>query len=306
MHCTEKAWRSLRYRMPLLVGIAVLAFLAYRVAQLWGELSQDIWGGNYPLLGLSLLMLVFHCALLAFAWQLILRVLGVSLGWLTGATVYFYCNFMRYLPGTFWYIPSRVHLSRIRGVVAERSSLSLVLELYLAVLSALLVGAGILATAFGGLSVLLVASLAALLLLGLRPAILLGLVNTILRRIGRAEIIFDLGCRQMLLILLPYLASWILYGVSFWMLLSFLRVPDLPSVWATTSICALSWAAGFLALPIPQGIGVHDAVLAFLLSNYMAVATAGVAALLWRLSVLLADAASTGLAGGLSQLLRRA
>ncbi len=238
------------------------------------------------MLGLSLLMLVFHCALLAFAWQLILRVLGVSLGWLTGATVYFYCNFMRYLPGTFWYIPSRVHLSRIHGVVAERSSPSLVLDLYLAVLSALLLGAGILATAFGSLSVLLVASLAALLLLGLRPAILLGLVNTMLRRIGRAEIIFDLGCRQMLL--------------------NFLRVPDLPSVWATTSICALSWAAGFLALPIPQGIGVHDAVLAFLLSNYMAVATAGVAALLWRLSVLLADAASTGLAGGLSQLLRRA
>jgi hypothetical protein len=160
--------------------------------------------------------------------------------------------------------------------------------------------------ACGSLSVLLVASLAALLLLGLRPAILLGLVNTVPRRIGRAEIIFDLGYREILLILLPYLASRILYVFSFWLLPKFLGLPDSPSTRATTSICALCWAAGFLAMPIPQGIGVRNAVPAFLLSNYMPVGIASLAALLWRLCILLAETASTGLAGGLSQLLRRA
>ena len=57
MRSMERAWRSLRDRMPVLAAIALLAFLGYKVAHLWGELSQHVWGGNYPLLGLSLLIL---------------------------------------------------------------------------------------------------------------------------------------------------------------------------------------------------------------------------------------------------------
>jgi hypothetical protein len=84
----EKAWRSLRDKMPVLDGIGPSALPAYKVEHLWGELSQHVWGGNYPLLGLSLLILISHCALLAFAWQLIPGVLGGSLGWVTEATIY--------------------------------------------------------------------------------------------------------------------------------------------------------------------------------------------------------------------------
>jgi len=301
----ESALKSLRNRIPTLVGIGLLALLAYRVVQLWDELSQYVWGGDYGLLGLSLLILMSYLAVVAFAWELILRVLGASLGWMTGATVWFYSNLMRYLPGTFWYILGRVRLSRSHGVVAEKSSLGLVLESYLELLSALLVGAGILAMAVGSLALVLVGAVAALLLLGLRPVVFLRVVNAILRRIGREQIALDLRYRQMLLILLPYLASWALYGLAFWLLLLFLRVPEPPSPWAAASICALSWAAGFLALPIPQGLGVREAVLTFLLSNYMPVAIASLVALLWRLCILVAEIAAAGMAGGLNQLSRR-
>lgn len=153
---------------------------------------------------------------------------------------------------------------------------------------------------FGGISLLPVACIAAILLLGLRPVVFLRVVNAILRRIGRQEIALDLPYRQMVLLLLPYLASWIVYGVGFWTLLEFLRVPDPPNLWVTTSICALSWAAGFLALPIPQGIGVRDAVLAYLLSAYMPLGVASLSALLWRFCVLVAEVACIGVAGGLS------
>ena len=93
--------------------------------------------------------------------------------------------------------------------------------------------------------------------------------------------------------------------MGFWTLLKFMRVQDSPNLWVTTSICALSWAAGFLALPIPQGIGVRDAVLAYLLSSYMPIAVASLAALLWRFCVLVAEVACTAVAGGFSQLSRR-
>jgi uncharacterized membrane protein YbhN (UPF0104 family) len=300
----ESALKSLRNRIPILIGLGLLTLLAYKVVQLWDEVAQYVWGGDCALLGLSLLILAGYCVVLAFAWQLILRVLGASLGWTTAAAVYFYSNLMRYIPGTFWYIPGRVHLSRSHGVVAEKSSLSLVLESYLELLSALLVGGGALVMAFGGISVVPLAGAAVLLLLGLRPVVFLRVVNAILRRIGREEIALVLPYRQMVLLLLPYLASWALYGLAFWVLLLFLRVPELPSPWATASICALSWVAGFLALPVPQGLGVREAVLTFLLSNYMPVAVASLAALLWRLCMLVAEAACTGVAAGLSRLSR--
>jgi uncharacterized membrane protein YbhN (UPF0104 family) len=297
--------KSVRNRIPILIGLGLLTLLAYKVVQLWDEVAQYVWGGDSALLGLSLLILMSYLALVAFAWERILRVLGASLGWMTGATVWFYSNLMRYVPGTFWYIPGRVKLSRSHGVAAEKSSLSLVLESYLELLSGLLVGGAALVMAFGGSSVVPLAGVSALMLLGLRPVIFLRVVNAILRRIGREEIALDLPYRQMVLLLLPYLASWALYGLSFWVLLLFLRVPEPPSPWAVASICALSWVAGFLALPIPQGLGVREAVLTFLLSNHMPVAIAGLAALLWRLCILVAEAAGAGMAGGLNQLSRR-
>jgi uncharacterized membrane protein YbhN (UPF0104 family) len=300
----EGALKSLRNRIPILIGLGLLTLLAYKVVQLWDEVAQYVWGGDCALLGLSLLILAGYCVVLAFAWQLILRVLGASLGWTTAAAVYFYSNLMRYVPGTFWYIPGRVHLSRSHGVAAEKSSLSIILELFLALVSALLVGAGALGMAFGSISVVPLAGAAVLLVLGLRPVVFLRVVNAVLRRIGREEIALVLPYRQMVLLLLPYLASWALYGLAFWVLLLFLRVPQLPSPWATASICALSWVAGFLALPIPQGLGVREAVLTFLLSNYMPVAVASLAALLWRLCMLVAEAACTGVAAGLSRLSR--
>ncbi len=298
------AMRSVRNRIPLLIGLGLLAFLAYKVVQLWDEVAQYVRGGDPALLGLSLLILMSYLALVAFAWERILRVLGASLGWMTGAAVWFYSNLMRYVPGTFWYIPGRVQLSRSHGVAPEKSSLSLVLELYLELLSGLLVGGGALVKAFGGSSVVPLAGVSALMLLGLRPAVFIRVVNAILRRMGREEIALDLPYRQMVLLLLPYLASWALYGLAFWVLLLFLRVPEPPSPWAAASICALSWVAGFLALPIPQGFGVREAVLTFLLSNHMPVAVASLAALLWRLSMLVAEVACMGVAAGLSRLPR--
>jgi uncharacterized membrane protein YbhN (UPF0104 family) len=295
------AIRSVRNRIPLIIGLALLAFLVYKVVQLWDEVAPYVWGGNYPLLGLSMLILVWYFAVLALAWLLILKALGGSLGWAAGAVAYFYSNLMRYVPGTFWYIPGRVQLCRNHGVVAAKTSLSIILELCLTVLSALLVGSGALVTALGGVTLVPLAGIAVILLVGLRPAVFLRVVNAALRRMGREEIALVLPYRQMLLLLSPYLGSWVLYGFAFWVLLLFLRVPEPPSPWAAASICALSWVAGFLILPIPQGVGVRDAVLAYLLSTYMPIGVASLAALVWRLCILLAEVICTGIAGAFSR-----
>jgi hypothetical protein len=299
------AMKAMRKRMPLLIGLALLTLPTYKVVQLWDEVAEYVRGGDYALLALSLLILMSYLVVVAFAWQWTLRVLGASLGWMRGARVWFYSNLMRYVPGTLWYIPGRVQLSRSHGVAVEKSSLSLVLESYFELLSGLLVGAGALVMAFGAISVLPLAGVAVLLLLGLRPVIFLRLVNAILRRIGREGITLALSYRQMVVLLLPYLASWALYGLAFWVLLLFVRVREPPSPVVTASICALSWVAGFLALPIPQGLGVREAVLTLLLSKYMPVALASLTALLWRLCILLAEIVGAGMAGGLNQLSRR-
>jgi len=283
--------KFLRRVIPAVIGMGLVLFLLCRAARLRELIPEYPWQADYHLLCLSFLILTSSLFLLAVAWYYILRKLGANLRPLAAVSAYFYSNLLRYVPGTFWYTIGRVHLAKRQDVPEDKSSVSLVLELCFSVLSALLVGAGTWVIAPGSVPVLAILGTILFLLVIIWPPFFLRLVNGILRAIRREEIALALRYRDMLLLLTPYVAFWIIYGTGFWVLLRSVYSGSLPSLWATITICALSWVAGFVSFPIPQGIGVREAVMAHLLGAYVPFAVASVVALASRLLMLLAEVA---------------
>lgn len=209
--------------------------------------------------------------------------------------VYFQSNLARYIPGSVWYIPSRIALGTLQGVGAVRTSVGLALEIGLNVWSGLLLGAyaalfflPINDLAFVTLLVLLVL----LSLLVIQPRIMDHLLNLGLRIVRRPTAQIDISLRWAVQVGLISLAIWVAGGLSQFYLLKALYptvgLRDLPGI---TSAVALAWTIGLLVPWAPQGLGVRDGLLVALLQVYVPLPVAVAATVASRLLVVVEDVA---------------
>jgi uncharacterized membrane protein YbhN (UPF0104 family) len=90
--------------------------------------------------------------------------------------------------------------------------------------------------------------------------------------------------------------SWVLYGAAFFLFLhAFTNVPSSALV-ASTGVNALSFLAGYLAVPVPGGIGVRESAMTILLNPMLPAGVAAVVAVGARLWSIVAELGLVGLA----------
>ncbi len=183
--------------------------------------------------------------------------------------MYFQSNLARYIPGSVWYIPSRIALGKLQGIGVIRTSVGLVLEIGLNVWSGLLVGAyaALVFLPINDLafSILLV-RLVLLSLLAIQPWVMDAMLNFGLRILGRPPAQVNAAHGWAVQAGLVSLVIWVAGGLSQFYLLKTLypavSFKDLPGI---TSAVALAWTVGLLVPWAPQGLGVRDGLLVFLL-----------------------------------------
>src|SRR5215204_5514650 len=247
-----------RSRWLTVAVLAVVAgFFVATLAARWNDVISLKWRLEPGLFAVATVLLALSYGLVACLWGLALgRAAGTGLA--AGARIWFLSNLARYVPGNVWSYVGAVELARREGV-ARRVTLAV-----MALTQLLSVGVALLA----GLPVLLAerASLG-------RPA-LLGAVVVVA---GAA--LAALFRRQLLA-------------------LARRRVPeldpaDLPLVVAAY---AAAYAAGFLALLTPAGLGVREGVLVVALAPVLPAGPALVVALLSRLWMMLVELAGAAVA----------
>ena len=189
----------------------------------------------------------------------------------------------RYLPGGIWHTVSRVADLRAQGVSRDQLGTLVVLE-NMAPLSVALVLGGLLALASGQR----IAVVGALIGAG---CILIVLLPTLLRRL------FPQACRasasKEVVAYSLIVAFWSVAGSAF--AVYWLAFPTpLPEGGLAGLLAAyfLSWAAGFVAVFAPQGIGVFEAVASWLLRGNLPFAGVAVLAAGFRATMLAGDIAT--------------
>lgn len=283
--------RKYSQSLSTMLTVGIFGFLLWQLIRGWYRLPAGFFSNvNYPLLFISLAVLIPSLLLVSLRWGLTLRAMNVPIGRWTSVRIWFLSQAGRYLPGGVWSYVGRFYLGRTE-MPQEAVIISMALETGLRVVSELSVF--LLTLPFwannsflGAKGVLLPLGGVGLGLLLLHPALL--------RRLGRTRLLQKVGLRPMdfsglqyrtvLILLAYYILTVLMVGSAFYLFVAaFHPVPPrlLP---ALTGYLAVSVVLGFLVPLVPNGWGVREGVLAFLLSQIMPSSVAmviSVAARIW-------------------------
>jgi hypothetical protein len=238
-------------------------------------------------------MLALICALLAYllqmsAWAVIMRALAAPLRASEVWQGYLLAFLPRYIPGTVWgYLSRNEWLAQHKGVSYATSSLASLLEVTTLLLTAFVYGSCLwVEPRFVGL-----VWLAAV------PALWLNwhYVPHLARRINAGRWSAAIGHAPSLRLGLLgnglYLGFWAAHGAGVFLLGQAFTPLPLAELAPTLACASLAWAVGFLVLFVPAGLGVREATLVTLLTQFttLPVGVATTVALLSRLTTILAE-----------------
>lgn len=224
---------------------------------------------------------------IGLAWRRCLRVLGSRLDTPSALRGYFVGQLGKYVPGGVWAIMGRGEWARREGVPGAIAYSSVLLSMGSAYLAAILLATALLP--FAGLlgSDADARYALVLLLLPLGFALLhpraVGAGLVLMRRLSRRELAVDVPpWAASAGVVARQLPSWALIGVATLLVAAaFGHTGDPANI---VVAAAISWVLGFVALPVPGGIGVREAAfvaLATSLPAAIAATTAVVARLLF-------------------------
>jgi len=287
-----------RRLLAYLFALIVVAFFVAALAGEWPKLAAYDWRLNWGYLAIFAVILFSRPVLSMLGWRwLVLKLGGPLLPFTQAVRVYYAASLSRYLPGTVWYAVGRVALGERAGVSRMVGSLSVLLETAFVTFSGLLISPLALAATplldTAGKLQLFAAAYAVFVLAALalmwRSDLFFALLNWGLKRIGRQPVAVRLTFRDLLLLNLPYLASWLLYALMSYLLTA--AVYPLPFDYAPTvgASFVAAWAVGFLTFIAPNGLGVREGTLVFLLSSLMPTSIALIIAVLSRIGSMLAE-----------------
>jgi uncharacterized membrane protein YbhN (UPF0104 family) len=287
-----------RPRWATVAVLAVVAgFFVATLAARWNDVISLKWRLRPGVFVLACLLLALSYGLVACLWGWALRrAAGTRL--VAGARIWFLSNLARYVPGNVWSYVGAVELARREGV-ARRTTLAV-----MALTQVLSVGVAVVA----GLPVLLAERSR----LG-RPALLGAVVVAVvagLAALFRRQLLalarrripgFELGdltpsASTVALLVVGYAVYWTVTGLAFAALVASLyplAAADVPLVVAAYSA---AYAAGFLALLTPAGLGVREGVLVVALAPVLPAGPALVVGLVARVWMMLAELAGAAIA----------
>ena len=274
-------------RLILLASVVLAIFtswsLGYLILQNWDLLINYEWRFQWGPLAFSFLFYIFNLILVAWGWFLLLRTMGASGRFWDHFQIFVLSDLSKRLPGKYWYITGRMVLYQEYNVtkttVAFASGLEAVLMLNGAIIGYMLSSPWGIQTQHWGLRLLLVSGLSFALI---HPKT----INWLLRRFKRREITHQLAYGKLLGWLAIYASGWLCGGLMLYgWLCAMVPVPltNLPTViaaWTLTGVVSnLIWF-------IPGTLGVRETTLTWLFTQFIAMPTAFLAALLLRVLLL--------------------
>lgn len=281
--------RLLRWVMMLGILVASIWFIAQRVYSEYTTISMSYVKVDIFKLLISWVCIAASTLLGAWEWTLLTKALGGHLDPITGMRIHLISTLSKYMPGYIWPYLSKAYLATRHGVPSNIAIFSVMGELIIVYLSGIL-----------------------LLLLSL---LFNGLIGEIAKSL-RAEIVIASGCattvfaiglgewverfskfkkkvrwKDVSFVAAAVTLTWCVLGLGFYMLDASLGpVTDNPGRLLAGLISAL--LGGQLALLIPMGIGVREAILVTFLSDKPAWMVV-LMAVMFRLEMALGEIVST-------------
>ena len=288
---------GLRRAVVVVLLVSALAVAVISLHARWTELRQAAGHLSPAALGAAFALVLGSLVVSLLTWRSTLAALACPIGLRPAGRIFFLGQLGKYLPGSVWPVLAQMELGAAEGLartqVATASLLSLAIGVPGALLIGLLAAPALLASGGSAYALLFVALPMVALLLW--PPVLNPLLGRALR-LARRPPPPRLPGRAVARIALLSGAANLLLGAQAAVLADDLGARGPSVLPLAVGGFTLAAVAGLLALPVPAGAGVREAVLVATLTPVLPLAQAVVLALSSRLLLTAADLAAAGAA----------
>jgi uncharacterized membrane protein YbhN (UPF0104 family) len=246
----------------IVIGLIATGFVVKTLASEWDRVRDSLADASWAFMALGLVCAVAGMTAIASGWKDVLGLLGDHhgrgrvIGW------YYVGELGKYLPGGVWPVLGRGELARRGGVPRSRAYASVGLSLASLYLGAAFVALVLLPFSLAGgghvgaellLLLLLPVGLAALHPRVIEPCL------RVARRLTRRSLEIPVPAwKDTVSVVLRYVPAWTFVAAGTWAVARAID-PHAP-VSRVAFAAVLSWIAGFVAVPVPAGAGVREAV----------------------------------------------
>jgi uncharacterized membrane protein YbhN (UPF0104 family) len=276
--------KYLEYSAKFVIVLVILFFFIRYIYTHWTSLAQYQWQFDYPLLIISLMLVIANFAFLVQIWRKMISRMGCLLPFKKAFKIFFYSSMGKYVPGKLWSVVGMVYMCEKQGVAMKVSVTAAILNQALNMIGGLLLVLIVSGTKFlGGLPKIAYLPLVLLLIIFVYPPFMEKALNILLKLLKKERVRISLSFRDNLVFTLFFMVSWSVYGLAFNIFIRSLT----PFSWSLApflgSAFAFSYIIGFLSVFVPGGLGVREGILVFYLSSYFPLPVATLIALLSRL-----------------------
>jgi uncharacterized membrane protein YbhN (UPF0104 family) len=246
----------------LVLGLAAVGFVARTLVHEWPSVSEEIRHAHLGWLGLAAACAIAAMVSIGWGWRGVLRLLGVDARPGRVVAWYFVGELGKYLPGGVWPVLGRGELARRGGIPRSRAYASVALSLGMLYLAGMFVAAAFLPFALsgGGFSPWMLCLLALPLGLGLLHHDVLARFVRLASRLTKRHIDLDIPrWGDSLRLVATYVPTWLFVGTGTYAVARSLTADVSYPRMVFASV--LSWVVGFLAVPVPSGAGIREAVI---------------------------------------------
>lgn len=281
------------------VAIAVLGigFVTRELIRNWDDVRLAASDADALALVAAFLIGLSSMGLIGLAWRRCLSVLGVERSAVRTLRSYFIGQLGKYVPGGIWPVVGRAEMARRDDVAPSVAYGSTVLSMGLTYLAAILTALGAVLSGAAGegnvrwwpVLLLLPAGILALHPLSVRS--FLG----ILRRLSKRDLNIPVPAwGTSVSLLVQHVPSWIGISTATWLVATTVESGPV-SLRNLILATSLSWVIGFLAVGVPGGIGVREAIFVATATSLSSSGTAAAVALIARVLFIFVDLSGAGL-----------
>lgn len=288
---------ALSVAVGAVIGLTCVAFVVQRMTSQWDEVRDEVADASPGWIAASVVLAAAGMTWIAGGWRRAMGLTGPPPGRRRTIAWYYAGEIGKYVPGGLWPLLGRGELARRGGVSRSRAYPSVGLSLVALYLAALTVAAVLvpldLAEQSESPAALVLLALLPLGLAALHPRVLGWARDRIVRLTGRGADIVIPPWRATIGLVASYVPAWLfIWGATWCAARALLPDPPLLRIGIATT---LSWTAGFVAVPVPAGAGVREAV--FVAASGLPAGLGATIAIGTRLIFLVVDVAGVALTG---------
>jgi uncharacterized membrane protein YbhN (UPF0104 family) len=277
------------------IGLTCLGFVVQRMTSQWAEVRDHVADASVGWIVAAVALAGAGMTWIALCWRRAIGLSGAAPRWRATVAWYYTGEIGKYVPGGVWPVLGRGELARRGGVPRARAYPSVGLSLAALYLAALGVAAVLvpldLAEQSESPAALALLALLPLGLVALHPRVLTWARHRAVRLTGRGGDVVIPPWRATVGLVASYVPAWLFIWAATWCTARAL-VPA-PPVLRIGIATTLSWTAGFVAVPVPAGAGVREAV--FVAASGLPAGLGATIAVGSRLAFLLVDVAGVAL-----------